>query len=31
MFDNKEGQRFDFEITVVPRSRGDLGSICIGG
>lgn len=31
MFDNTEEQRFDFEITVVPRSRGDFGSARIGG
>lgn len=31
MFDNTKEQRFDFTITVTPKSRGDYGSIRIGG
>lgn len=31
MLDNKENQRFDFQIIITPKSRGDFGCIRIGG
>ena len=31
MFDNTKEQRFEFTITVTPKSKGDYGSVRIGG
>lgn len=31
LFNPKEDERFEFEVTLTPRSAGDFGSISIGG